>query len=372
MIGIDPAIHLAAWALFLTLWARVHAMDSRLKRISNRSIAAGLGCTALLLAGHVGFMAPAERPAALTDIAMVSALSAVFGVTLWLADTWPAGDAKLFFLLCLLGTLLRHLQGITPAFVPVLLANTFVVAAAFVLLQMAVASGRTPLRGLWTARPRLDASPAEAFRLILSASCYALLFGAANVLMSRALNPRFGGSAGLFASGLLVVNAVHFRRWLFGPVFGYHKILCLSIVAVLLLGPAPGPAVWSALKSGALMLAVYRFVLEPINAFLEQSEVEKVSAKADLRRMVLSAAHRDAFLSDPDVAAKDLGPFRADGLNSAQASAVGAWFRARGIAEVEVYRTHPFAFWLFLGTLLTAALKRDVVTAALEALRGVP
>ena len=51
--------------------------------------------------------------------------------------------------------------------------------------------------------------------------------------------------------------------------------------------------------------------------------------------------------------ARCLDERRRDGLSASEASAVKAWLKARGSADLAVHRAVPFAAWILIGAVLT-------------------
>ncbi|MDE2491533.1 MAG: hypothetical protein KGM24_11845, partial [Elusimicrobia bacterium] len=140
------SIRVFAWAAFLVSAWRLSVKDWRVQKIKHRELAVGALFVAAvygLLAfntvlGLAGLTRSWYRGVFFRDLAVHLLLTAVAALGLWRARVWPAGDAKLFFLLGAVAPLLTRepsFQG--GRFFFSALINIFLPACLFVFAQVA-------------------------------------------------------------------------------------------------------------------------------------------------------------------------------------------------------------------------------------------
>lgn len=357
---------LAAWTVFIALWAGISYHDLKHQKIPNRAIA--LSLIPALVLGMLDFARGGDG-----IMAVLPAAGLILAVALWQLEVWPAGDAKLFTLLAF------YLPLLMPGRMPVAklgivwLANIFVPAAAALLAQSlweAARGGRRfeaePLLGHLRRRliPKLEGVEEVLFSLLfLLLSC-----GLASLLYHQA-SARWGSSGLWSASFFLFAMGGCARRFFWhrsnrwaalGGGFALWAVLRTWRPAELAAFSWPG---LSAIVQGALLMHLFTALVFDA---LERLETVRI-LPADLKsRMVLSEAFVSVLKSSTVPA--PVGRLYRDGLTLEQVRLVQSLCRERSIPEVSVYRCHAFAFWLFIGTALTALLQQDLITSLRRAL----
>lgn len=140
------AVGAYAWLTFVAGWARMGWIDWNEQRIRHRYLVAWSAFTA---AGYAAVLAgtllgAGVSPAWWKALAWHAGASVGAAAVLWSLRVWPAGDVKLYVLLCALAPLLRlpgYFRGGTEWLET--LINTFVPAAAFLFLTAAFYLWRT-------------------------------------------------------------------------------------------------------------------------------------------------------------------------------------------------------------------------------------
>lgn len=136
-----------AWLAFIAGWARMGWIDWSEQRIRHRYLVAWTGLAGAAygvlalhsLLGAAGYLTGALGAAWWTALAWHVGVSIGAAAVLWSLRIWPAGDVKLYVLLCVMAPLLR-LPGFFRGGTEFLeaLINTFVPAAAYLFITASV------------------------------------------------------------------------------------------------------------------------------------------------------------------------------------------------------------------------------------------
>lgn len=379
------------FVLFMALGTTASYQDWREKKIRNRLILRGLcACAAVLAYLLLNSLLGRQRLRlwALGEyylplryypkVALHFALSLAAAFALWRLSVWPAGDAKLFTLLSLLVALVDpNVAGFPTVLFLLLLINIFVPAgivfAAETLVKMALKLAG--LRGFdWPTwrKAKLDVLhirlrevwPYRFEYLVLAVNLFALFFGmqAAQVRFFRGIGEplrSLGAFAFVFVCWQGLVGVLRNKK---------VGIAAFSIVIVWL---AAGAALWRWDVAGRVWATVkmtFNFgVLLSMSSFVFDWFIEWESLR-DLRAdqvqlgVVLSDKTWSRIAAEKELAGK-IGRRCVDGLTEEDASALRTWLAGREASDYKVYQTIPFAFWIFLGMLLTLSGRVNVVSS---------
>lgn len=390
------------YQIFLLLGLVVSFEDWRDKRIKNHWIvwgmlACGLGFGYLLLNSVLGY-----RHVRLGEIGehyfpwdyypRVLAhlfLSFTAAFTLWRLSVWPAGDAKLYTLFAFFTALIDpNLPGFPLLLFIILLINIFVpaglaFAGGIVLRQilripeLVELEWRKWLKGaaerIWI---RLkEAWPWRYDYLALFVNLFALFF------VLRAFEQRFHRLA-MGPFGHLMVYFLMFILW--SRLAGLLRNRTAGVIALTAVsaGSVAGSFylrwdAWGHVATGLKMTASFGMFLSLVrmifDRFIERESLRELEVE-QLRPGVVLSDQTWARLREEKALEGKLGERYSDGLSEEEAEAIKSWLAGRQAARTwkdagaqpelagyTVYRTIPFAVWIFLGTLLTLSRRGTVV-----------
>lgn len=381
------SVSLAGYALLLALGALISYEDWRTRKIRNLWIAAGLAGAAagygwllansLLGAWKARWLGLGEYylPLSFYPLAAANAaLALTAGLWTWRLGMWPAGDAKLYIVCALLAGLVDpNLPGFPLLLFLKLLVNTFVPAGLWVLAAVLWGSARALSRAQPGALRREAVALAERawIRLEdlwpyrLGVSVYLLnvflLFLGLQLLEKRfaALSFLRGG-----IGQLLVLLSVYLAWSPLSRLFAGRKFWrgWLALLSWWMLDPVLRAADPSrVLADGLRTMLLFGLLLAALKAwvvfFLRRESELRLRGDELAPGMILSDEAWDAVSE----AAAGAAPARyADGLFPEDVERLRA---APGLSALalSVYRATPFAVWVFLGSLLTLSLRRNVV-----------
>lgn len=372
---------LACYALFLVLGATASYQDWTTRKIRNRLVLLGLAGAAAALAvmllnsalGHAG-----RRLGPLGEfylpwrfyprLALHVLLSLVAALALWRAAVWPAGDAKLYALFAVLVALAEpNLPGFPSWLFLLLLINVFVPAGLLFAVETAVKlAARAPAlaRADWRVGAKAWAEtlairlgelwPRRGEWLVLGVNLYALFLGL-QFAQARLLR---GVQEPLRSLGVFVVMMTF---WPFLAAVLRRRAVGAAAFAAVVAGAAAGlllrPAGLGRLFADALrmtfnfglFLSVGRLV---VARAIEWESLRELNAEQLESGTVLSDRSWAAVASEKALSGR-LGFRYVDGLSAEDAQALRSWSASGGASGYTVYRTIPFALWIFFGSLLT-------------------
>jgi len=302
--------------------------DIRHRKIRNRLIVNGLlGGVALF---SVGLLTGTVEWWYFREVLMNASISFLVAFVFWQFSLWPAGDAKLFALFSLLLPLHYYWRSYLPFFPSLaLLVNIFVVAYAVLILRA-------------------------------SAHFIVILF------RREVLFPDFIPTA----KALLTVDGLlsYLRtRSVPAVLIGGGKVVGMffAIRYVFFRGQSIGPdAVW-AFASGMLLWGSIFLIIRKFIADNESYIVETVSIRSGMSPLI-SAKDADIF---PKEFLRKLGPIKADGLDSEQATLLRESLSEKGVGSIAIQKNIPFSPWIVLGLLITLVLRDNLFKVALTLLR---
>ncbi|MFI5360691.1 MAG: hypothetical protein ACHQ49_01875 [Elusimicrobiota bacterium] len=377
--------------IILLIGCTATASDWRENRVPNRLALLGLAAFAAGVAFHLLVSAIGHRGLIWLDLGEYympwrffprlgahAFLSLAAGWTLWRLDIWPAGDAKLYIVLSWLLPLANaNLSGFPQLLFMVFLINCFVpsgilfageaiirlaasVPAFFsggILFSVKSACDRA-FRRIRDIRPfRLEA----AALLVNLAALFFVLRLAEALIHRQPLGPL--GQLMIFLVMLAVWQrlAPLFLRPLLGAVA--LCVFCACAVCTVVAGLDLGGMLWRTAKT---MLG-FGFVLS-----FARTAFDRAIESASLSHIPLEELSSGALLSDEACAAliKDdltraiVEDRNCDGLTAEEVEVLRSRAAARGERSLSVYRTVPFAAWIFLGAMLTLAHRGHAVAWA--------
>ena len=308
-------------------------------------------------------------------------LSLAAAVVLWWLSIWPAGDAKFFTLLSFFAVLIDpNLPGFPPVLFLLLLVNIFVPAGLIfmgetvvrLLARLPRATEFSRWAGLLGAVDRLRVRCREEWPhrydyLVLTVNLFAVFF-----LMQRELPRLSAYISGPWVSLVIFVSmslawkglATVLRNKFVGlAAMGLLSVWMLS--GSLLWHWDIGKFLWSALKMTANF---WMFLSLGRGLFIWAIERESLrdSTAGQLRHgVVLSDESWNRIGSEGDIS-DQMGERYSDGISEDEAVSLRSWLESKGIANLTVYQTIPFALWIFFGTLLTVSRGCNVVAVLLD------
>ncbi|HBB65834.1 MAG: hypothetical protein A2X28_00365 [Elusimicrobia bacterium GWA2_56_46] len=304
------------------------------------------------------------------------------GVVLWKAGVWPAGDAKLYALVCAAVPIMIPYAGWSPAFLFLsLLVNIFLPAAAVYLIQMsreqfglifsesAGLARKKIFDGLSAAAAGLWANPGGIVLFLFTMLVFSFV-GAWNSAQTGAfrINDKlffvlllaFGGRAGEYAEKagvrimLLSFGAIAVCAALFPGFLGLTRIVMYGLV-----------------KSAQFM--AFRWLLYMVaDRHLSSCGTYRVSLEQLAPGMVVSGEYMEQLRRAEPGFLEECGfdKYR-DGLTAGQVGRLHLLLKnksrdSRDEVGVPVFRVKPFAFWIGMGGALTVALSGNHVLMAAQ------
>lgn len=301
------------------------------------------------------------------DILINSVGAAAVACSFWYLGIWAAGDAKLF-ILCAFLIPLPFYSGAYIKYVPsfIFLVNTFIPVFLYVFFMFMlhiigrgiswcgtvvngnVVKGFAQLKALWGARWR------EHLALIFGVLSFFWFLGLLQDLLQGVLRPFIPLQAFFFVLFLLGRNV-------FQKIFSFKAVqVPFVVVFVLLLSFGlfyePNRALELFLSSMTLSISLF-IVISLVNAlfnsYVEDREVRVLPIDELSDHMLLAARSEFVLKRDKAYCDEHVGRLYPDGLLPEQVAPVKSWFKKEGIKTVEIYKTFPFAPFIFLGGILT-------------------
>ncbi|MFI5348089.1 MAG: prepilin peptidase [Elusimicrobiota bacterium] len=305
-------------------------------------------------------------------------LSLAAGWTLWRLDIWPAGDAKLYIVLSWLMPLANaNLSGFPLLLFMVFLINCFVPSGLLVAGEMIVRLAAS-VPGIFSGgivsavkshcdravRRVKDLRPLrlEAAALLVNLTCLFFLMRLAQTLLHRQPLGPFVQILVFFA---LIAVWQRLAALFLRPLVGAAAlcIFCGCAVACVAAGLDLGGILWRTAKTTAGFGVFLSFARLAVHRAVERCSLRDIPPEELRPGALLSDAAWEALSQDAD-ARGIVAERNCDGLTAAEALALRGKMTARGERSLSVYRTVPFAAWIFLGAILTLAHRGTVVSWA--------
>ncbi|MHB2026980.1 MAG: hypothetical protein ACYCPQ_10180 [Elusimicrobiota bacterium] len=355
--------------------------DWKKSQVSNEWILVGvsgaiLGYLILAIRTFLGiFAAKAHRPALYffpgfyRDSAIHIFLAGSAAIAFWHWRIWPAGDAKLYFVLSLFLALIKtHLWGFPEFLFLTTLINIFVAAGMFVgglLLWEWTCLGALSIHGLsfkgahalWDRTcKRLRDEWAKRANYALAGWNTAVVFFLARLILGV-----LGAQVGIFKSPL----AAYFLMYIFwgylGPFFIHKKVaevsfllFVLTAIPTLFVSPVALRSMAAAsIKAAAGFGIFFPIMRRFVDYYLVETRLVPMPVERLKPGMILAKKSWERILALRDL---DDGPVPyADGISREDVSWICRRFTS-GFPESPPFficRHRPFASWIFLGCLWT-------------------
>lgn len=383
-------IAVLSFGLFVVLGGVASFEDWKERKIRNSLLAMGLGAGAALLFylllntllgyGHLRLWGMGEYylpwryyPKFLAHFL----LSLAAGVAFWRLSVWPAGDAKLYTVFAFLAALIDpNLAGFPFFLFLMILINIFVPAGLVfavetvvkvALLAPALRTVDWPkwrkaklevldirLRELW---------PYRVEYLVLAVNLVALFF------LVQEGQRRF---LQFLQEPLRTLSVFVFMFVFWSPLVSVlrNKKVGLAAFCALSAWMILGTFVWR-LPLGARLFSALKMMLNFtmflsigrvfFTWFIERESLRELQVEQVKQGVILSDSTWEQLSREDELAGK-MEERYVDGLTHRDAETLRTWLIRRGTADYTVYQTIPFAFWIFLGTLLSVTGRANAVT----------
>lgn len=298
-------------------------------------------------------------------------ISIIVAYVLWKIGVWAAGDAKLFIIYTWIIPFEYYSKGYILYFPSLaLLLNIFIpifiiISITAFLKNISITIGSLskvfqkkvtilPLKGYWElARHKLKSSWKEILRESIG---YLIVFFGFQILAGKIrLNPLL--LIILFFAAYRLVSA------------GLKKIFYLFPAAIILLIYLASTAIHGRSVSGVALTfktsIYYMFFVLILNAifniYIKYTQTKMMPIQALDSNVVLSDKTIQQFQQELKDFKDQIGIIYPDGLSYEQAELIKKIYIDKGYKCIEVYKTFPFAIWIFLGVILTVCLKQNVL-----------
>jgi len=307
------------------------------------------------------------------DLAINAVIALAAGIVLWKMDFWAAGDAKLFALLSFILPLTAYSRDriiYFPSFV--LLLNIYTICLFYLIfagvfkLKLKAEDGKKiggKISEFWKniiKRFRLG-TVLDFINLVL---IYAIIFF---VVFGFKLKVNFLQFS--LSSQLLVYLALFL---IYQPLIKFlKKRQKLNILAFPLLVALTFliPGFWQGIFSRANPFIGFfgRFFIFFIvlrlasNILSRQTDSKKIKTEELAANMLLGEQTLNLLKQDDDFSQNELGELYFDGLSPEQAEKIKNFLKNKKIEEVEIYKTFPFAPFIFVGAIITCILQGSLI-----------
>jgi len=384
-----------AAAGFVWLASVISLEDWRTGKIRNRNILFGLAVCACALCGlllmsavhsaapHLPVGGVIFKPANWVSSApawkfyggycLHAALGLLAGAALWKAGYWPAGDAKLYILFCLMLPLIDPAIGFYPAgLFFVLLVNIFIPACAWYVLHFAVAQfsrlaalPKSPALWILWINGWLE-SRKGCLKHELAGWLFFLFNFSALFCFSRSLRTYAQYHFVKFIHSEAVAFVILFLVWnrIYGLLMRRSTALFFAILlgGYFVIGQMLFPdRIYGDLGGAGLALRIFVLLVllkGALNWYFTNVEVRRIPLAELEPGMVLSDDTMSRVRRDAAFHSEYFRDSYADGLTAAQAAGMKVW---GGESMPGVCHVKPFAGWISLGAALTLLMGMDVM-----------
>lgn len=306
------------------------------------------------------------------DIFINTFISVVIAYLLWKCGIWAAGDAKLFIVYTLLIPLDYYSKGYLPYFPSfTLLLNIFIPVFLFIMIMaffkliniiIYVFKGENKKKGLFLFAKETLAKIMAKIRgswqnLVGILIGYLSIFLGLQIMTSRLhLNPIWTVMLMLIAfkpisegikksRGLLLLTSI-----ILVVYFGYNVIYHQGILELIPI-----------LKSLIRLILLFGILKAILNLYIKYTQVDKIDIHNLRPKMLLADDVPKRFQKEFKGFQDELGTIYPDGLSDEQTELIKKIYLERGYETIEVYKTFPFAIWIFWGAILTLGLRQNVL-----------
>jgi len=377
--------------VILLIGGAATASDWQENRVPNRLVLLGLAAFAGGLAYHLASSALGHRGLRWLDLGeyylpwrffpmlgVHALLSLAAGWTLWRLDIWPAGDAKLYIVLSWLLPLAdANLSGFPSLLFLVFLVNCFVppglLFAGEALIRLAeavqsffgdgvVVAAKASCDRIMRRVKDLRLFRLEAAALLVNLACLFFVMRFTQAILHRQPLGPFGQLM-VFLAMLAVWQrlAALFHR----PSLGAAAlcVFCGCALSAVAAGLDLAGLLWSTAKTMVNFGFFLSLAHMVFNHVIERSSRTEIPPEELRPGALLCDEAWEALSKDAD--AREIVEERnCDGLTAVEAEAIRGRMSSRGERSLSVYRTVPFAAWIFLGAILTLTRRGTVVAWA--------
>ncbi len=313
------------------------------------------------------------------------ALAVTSGFFLWWMRIWPAGDAKLYIVFAASIPLIdQNILGFPLYLFLKILINIFVPAGLWVLGTMLISAAANLPK---IRRPRFAAAKKKFIAIASRVTLYALDFWPYRYRLAL----YFINGLGLFTGIEIMsrrVSALEFFRhglgplcllgmlyFVWGPLSATLRklgttVVCCVIASWMYLDPKIQEiGVWEILSDAVMTMFSFVIFVAAVKwiifIILRKASEIRVEMK-DLRPgMILSAKAWRAVGKLGEDREDEIPTRYADGLVPEDVAKLQSWPSAQDVALI-IYQATPFALWVYIGTLLTLTLSKNVVHGVLR------
>lgn len=303
---------------------------------------------------------------------------------MWRFNAWTAGDAKLFMAysaLVPLGFYWKTYLPFFPAFA--LMVNMFILVLFYLAIKSIFLSVVLFIDWIKKEENKMQVFKKIDFKKIFKKIIKNMLFRTIRmmlgfllviILFSLLAKPfqddlpfdLFTLQAIIFAT--LIIFSTYLMKFLQKPLV--FRIILVALIVVCSYGLITDFyfALRVILQSATLLLlfiCAFMLLHQIINAYVEKKEKKIINIKKLKSGMNLNEGELDRLSFKRLEGLKGAG-----GLTKEQVKVIKEQARKKNIDKVSIYKTFPFAFWMFLGVLLTLRLKGSVITLLIRNLMG--
>ena len=297
-------------------------------------------------------------------------ISIVIAYLFWKLGIWAAGDAKLFIVYALLIPLDYYSKSYLPYFPSfALLLNIFIplflfilIAAFLKLLNIAICRLINNIKNILIlikdCCQKISSKIRDGWQEILGTLAgYTLIFLGLQILMSKLhLNS-------LWVIILIVIfyrvvskgikksrKALLLTGIILAAYFGYQIFYRHDVLKLILI-----------FKNLIRLLLVFGVANGVLNLYIKYTQVRKIDIHDLSPMMLLSDGGLKELRKELEGFRGDIGTIYPDGLSEGQTELIKKIYLEKRYQTIEIYRTFPFAIWMFFGALLTLGLQRSVL-----------
>ncbi len=301
-----------------------------------------------------------------SEIAINTGIAFIVSMIFWYIGIWAAGDTKLFtlssFLIPLTFYTNSHLNWF-PAFA--LLVNVLVPVLCFVLFKFLLHL----LSNFYQLLRKQPKGSGQLFKGLfkdlrkwlvqfISMQTVVVSLGQLQQALMRYLG-KFIPFQGAFF--LLFIFGQKYMSGFFSNIF-VRTCCTLYFIGYLLIGGffAPqevGRMLLMSFKLTLLMSLVTYLTTVLLDDYIEKQEVVTLSVRQLEPYMLLALRSEVVLMRDKKYFQAKIRKLYPDGLLEDQVRAIKKWYKKEGIKKIEIYKTFPFAPFIFLGGLITLFFK---------------
>lgn len=290
------------------------------------------------------------------DTFIYSAVNLTAGFILWKLDIWAAADAKLFFLLSLFVPVSLYVHGRINHFNSfALLCNIYIIYIAWLLIKFLKKIKSKDLKcdnSFQKIRIFSRYGLKESFIFLLTVCIIFIFIPFARIdskysILSILILLIFMFSLGLTLKKLF--NKYENLKYLFVLiVLSYFSYRFFFLKENFI-----GQLLYFIIFMAIMRMAVW------LMKILANDEIKPIGVENLMPKMLLPA--RVIYNLKKDIGAEKFGTSYPDGLTEEQCILIRDSYRKRNIRAIEVYKTLPFALFIFLGSLATFFFKGSIV-----------